>query len=78
MELIPDEVSGRAIQYARNLSPDELASSLGLRRDNVYMMLSRLRDSLEESVSLLLLMQRGRRECRELDLLLASVRGASA
>src|SRR5439155_21566610 len=69
--LNPRQYSLLDLHLRQHLSPDELASSLGLRRDNVYVMLSRLRDSLEEAVSLLLLMQRGRHECQELDGLLA-------
>ena len=70
--LNPREYSILDLHVRKELSADELAESLGLRRDNVYMMLSRLRDSLEESVVCLLLMRRGRRACPELNALLAT------
>jgi RNA polymerase sigma factor (sigma-70 family) len=55
----------------RGLTADELAASLGVRRGNVYVMLSRLRDSLEESVTAALLMRRGRDDCTQLDAILS-------
>ncbi|KKK73886.1 hypothetical protein LCGC14_2889310, partial [marine sediment metagenome] len=53
----------------KGLSADEIAASLGVRRGNVYTMLSRLRDSLEQSVAVAVLMRRGRGDCPQLDAL---------
>src|SRR5213593_964198 len=72
--LSPKEYSLLDLHLRKGLSADELARSLGLRKGAVYTMLSRLRDSLEEAVTLTLLLRRGRRECAELDTLLAALR----
>lgn len=58
------------LHVRRGLNADELAESLGLRKGNVYTMLSRLRDSLEDSVTANLLARRGRQECSALDALI--------
>jgi RNA polymerase sigma-70 factor (ECF subfamily) len=68
--LSPKEYTLLDMHLRQGLSVDELAASLGLRKGNVYTMLSRLRDSLEESVAAAFLMRRGRRECAALDALL--------
>lgn len=55
------------LSLRQHLEPEEIAQTLGTSRGNVYTMLSRLRDSLEEAVTALLLARRGRRECSEVD-----------
>ena len=62
------------LHLRKGLSPNELAETLGVRRGNIYTMLSRLRDSLEESVTAALLMRHGRRDCPELEALLSARR----
>jgi len=61
------------LHLRRGLSADELAASLNLRKSNVYNMLSRLRGSLEESVSTVLLIRHGRRDCPELNAILSEL-----
>jgi RNA polymerase sigma factor (sigma-70 family) len=68
--LSPQEYSLLDLHLRQGLDADELASSLGLAKGAVYTRLSRLRDSLDESVTAAVLMRRGRRECEELDALL--------
>ncbi len=68
--LSPKQYSLLDMHLRRGLSAEELAESLHLTRGNIYTMLTRLRDVLVESVTYVLLMRRGRAECRELDMLL--------
>ena len=46
-----------------------MGETLGLNKGAVYTRLSRLRDSLEDSVTTTLLTRRGSRECERLDML---------
>jgi RNA polymerase sigma factor (sigma-70 family) len=69
--LSPEEYSLLDMYLRKGLTPDELAESLHLRRGTVYTKISRLKDALEESVSAILLMRRGRRDCPDLDALLS-------
>ena len=68
--LNPQEYSLLDMSVRQGFSADELADALGVSKGNVYTRLSRLKDSLEESVASSLLMRRGRRECADLDGLL--------
>lgn len=68
--LNPREYTILDLHLRQGLSASELSETLGVTRGNVYTMLSRLRNSLEESVTTVLLMRRGRRDCPELDALL--------
>jgi RNA polymerase sigma factor (sigma-70 family) len=76
--LNPQEYALLDLHLRRGLDADELAEQLGLAKGAVYTRLSRLRDSLEEAVTTTLLMRRGRRECAQLDALLAELRATEA
>ncbi len=69
--LSPREYSLLDLHLRRGLSTNEMAASLGVAKGNLYTMLSRLKDSLEQSVTAALLMRRGRRDCSELDSILS-------
>jgi len=69
--LRPEEFALLDLSLRQGLSADELSESLGLRKGTLYTRLSRLKDSLEETVIAELLMRRGRRDCPELDALLS-------
>lgn len=75
--LSPREYALLDLNVRQDLGADELAEALGIRKGAVYTMLSRLRASLEESVTSVLLMRRGRRDCAELDALVTTI-GAEA
>ncbi len=70
--LSPKDYSLLDLYLRRGLSADELATSLHLRRSTVYTKISRLKNSLQESVAFVLLMRRGRRDCPQLDALLSA------
>lgn len=55
------------LNLSKGLEPQELAQELNTSIGNVYTRLSRLKRSLEESVTALLLAQMGRRQCAQLD-----------
>src|SRR3954454_2052897 len=61
-----DEYSLLDMHLRRGLDAAELADALELERGAVYTRLSRLRNSLEESVTSTLLVRRGRDDCPEL------------
>src|SRR3954454_11292588 len=61
-----DEYSLLDMHLRRGLDAAELADALELERGAVYTRLSRLRNSLEESVTSTLLVRRGRDDCSEL------------
>jgi RNA polymerase sigma-70 factor (ECF subfamily) len=71
--LSPQEYSLLDLHLRQGLTADELAAGLGLEKGAVYTRLSRLRDSLEESVASTILMRRGRRDCPDLDALLGEL-----
>jgi RNA polymerase sigma factor (sigma-70 family) len=60
------------LHVRRGLSTDDLSKTLGVPKSNLYTQLSRLKDSLEESVTVNLLMRRARNDCPELDGLAAA------
>jgi RNA polymerase sigma factor (sigma-70 family) len=60
------------LHVRRGLSADDLSQTLGVSKPNLYTQLSRLKDSLEESVTVNLLMRRARDDCPELDTLAAA------
>ena len=67
--LNPREYSLLDLHVRRGLTADELATTLGQRKGAVYTMLSRLRNSLGETVTFTLLLRQGRRDCAELSAL---------
>jgi len=60
------------LHVRRGLSTDDLSQTLGVPKSNLYTQLSRLKDSLEESVTVNLLMRRARHDCPQLDSLAAA------
>ncbi|HET9477595.1 MAG TPA: sigma-70 family RNA polymerase sigma factor, partial [Dehalococcoidia bacterium] len=70
--LNPKEYSLLDLHLRKGFTAEEMAGSLGMTRGNVHTTLFRLRRSLEESVTGLLLARRGRDDCPELDALLAN------
>ncbi len=72
----PEEYSLLDLHVRQGLGADELADSLGVSKGALYTRLSRLKDSLEESVVSTLLMRRGRRDCPELNALLSELGAA--
>jgi RNA polymerase sigma factor (sigma-70 family) len=69
--LNPDEYSLLHMHVRQGFGAAELADALELERGAVYTRLSRLRNSLEESVTSTLLVRRGRDECPELAAIVA-------
>jgi RNA polymerase sigma factor (sigma-70 family) len=69
--LNPDEYSLLDMHVRQGFDAAELADALDLERGAVYTRLSRLRDSLEESVASTLLVRRGQAECQELACIVA-------
>jgi RNA polymerase sigma factor (sigma-70 family) len=59
------------LSVRQGLSPEEIAQAMGASRGSIHTRLSRLRDALEESLTTLILAQRGRADCPELAALLA-------
>src|SRR3954447_14498757 len=66
-----DECSLLDMHVRRGFDAAELADALDLERGAVYTRLSRLRNSLEESVTSTLLVRRGREDCPELAAIVA-------
>ena len=60
------------LHLRRGLSADDLSRALGVSKGNLHTKLSRLRDSLEESVTVAVLMRRGRGDCPDLNDLFAA------
>jgi hypothetical protein len=70
--LKPREYSLLDMHLRRSLSPEEIADATGVSKRNIYVNLFRLRQSLEKSVAGMLMMRHGRRECPDLNVILAS------
>jgi RNA polymerase sigma factor (sigma-70 family) len=62
------------LHVRQGLDSAEIARVMGVSKGNAYTMMSRLRDTFEGAVAALLLVQRGRRECENLDRLLKEQR----
>jgi RNA polymerase sigma factor (sigma-70 family) len=69
--LTPDEYSLLDMHVRQGFDAEQLADALELERGAVYTRLSRLRSSLEESVTSTLLVRRGSDECPELAAIIA-------
>jgi RNA polymerase sigma factor (sigma-70 family) len=69
--LNPDEYSLLDLHVRHGFDAAELADALDLERGAVYTRLSRLRNSLEESVASTLLVRRGSEDCAELRAIIA-------
>jgi RNA polymerase sigma factor (sigma-70 family) len=69
--LRPEEYSLLDMYLRQGLNANDLAEYLGVRKGTLYTRLSRLRDSLEQSIIVDFLIRRGRRDCPELDALLS-------
>ncbi|MDE3095360.1 MAG: sigma-70 family RNA polymerase sigma factor [Chloroflexota bacterium] len=65
------------LHVRQGLDSAEIAQVLGVSKGNAYTMLSRLRDAFEGAVGALVMLQRGRRRCVDLDRLLRE-RGVTA
>ena len=70
--LNPKEYSLLDLHLRRGLSAEDLSRTLGVSKGNLHTKLSRLRDSLEESVTVSVLMRRGRGDCPDLNDLFAA------
>lgn len=69
----PKQYSLLDLHLRRRFTAEELAEGLHLTTGMIYTMLTRLRDALTESVTYVLLMRRGRRNCPDLDMLLSDM-----
>jgi len=76
--LNPDEYSLLDLHVRHGFGAADLADALELERGAVYTRLSRLRTSLEESVSLTLLVRRGSEDCPELAAIICEHDGGGA
>jgi RNA polymerase sigma factor (sigma-70 family) len=72
--LTPRQYALLDMHLRRGLTAEQIAEGLQIPPANAYTMLTRLRNGLYEAVTYQLLMTRGRRECAELDTLLARMR----
>jgi len=72
--LNPNDYALLDLSLRQDLTPAEVAQAVGARRGAINTRLSRLRDALEESFTVLLLARHGRQECSELDQLLGDVK----
>ena len=73
--LDPKQYSLLDLHLRQGLDSGEIAEVLGTSKNNAYVMMTRLRDSVEESITAFIMARRGRRECAALNDLLTS-RGA--
>jgi RNA polymerase sigma factor (sigma-70 family) len=68
--LDPKQYSHLDLHLRQGLDGREIAQVLGTSKNKASLMLSRLRDSVEESAAALIMTRRGRRECADLNNLL--------
>ena len=59
------------LQLRHGLAADEMASVLGVSRNHAHALMSRARGQLEKALSVLVVARTGRRDCPELDAMLA-------
>jgi len=67
----PAEQEVLDLQLRHGLSADEVASVLGVSRNHAHALMSRARVQLEKALSVLVVARAGRRDCPELDAMLA-------
>jgi RNA polymerase sigma factor (sigma-70 family) len=67
----PAEQEVLDLQLRHGLSADEVASVLGVSRNHAHALMSRARGQLEKALSVLVVARTGRRDCPELDAMLA-------
>lgn len=63
------------LNVRQGLDGQELADAMGMKASQVYVLMSRMRDQVERSLSALLVARTGRRDCPELDALLVDWKG---
>lgn len=68
--LDPKQYSLLDLHLRQGLDSGEIAEVLGTTKNNAYVMMSRLKDGVEESITAFIMARRGRRECADLDDLL--------
>jgi len=68
--LDPKQYSLLDLHLRQGLDSGEIAEVLGTSKNNAYVMMSRLKDSVEESITTFIMARRGRRECADLNELL--------
>ncbi|HWC30562.1 MAG TPA: RNA polymerase sigma factor, partial [Dehalococcoidia bacterium] len=61
------------LSVRQNLNSEELAEVLGVTRNNAYVMVNRMKSALESAIGALVLLRNGRRECSELNAVLANL-----
>jgi RNA polymerase sigma factor (sigma-70 family) len=61
------------LSVRQNLSNEELAQVLGVKRNNAYVMVNRMKQAMEGAIGSLVLLRNGRRECADLDAALRSL-----
>jgi RNA polymerase sigma factor (sigma-70 family) len=64
------------LSVRQNLSSEELAQVLGVKRNNAYVMVNRMKQTMESAIGSLVLLRNGRRQCAELDATLRSLQVA--
>src|SRR5581483_9984815 len=67
----PAEQEVLELQLRHGLAADEVASVLGVSRNHAHALMSRARGQLEKALSVLVVARTGRRDCPELDTMLA-------
>jgi RNA polymerase sigma factor (sigma-70 family) len=70
-DLSPSDYMLLDMNLRQGLTPEDLAEALGMRQGALYLSLSQAKNTLEETVTYTLLLRRGRKDCPELDSLLA-------
>lgn len=71
--LTPQDYALLDMHVRQSLTTEEMAEALEVRTGSLYTRLSRLRDNLEESLTVELLRRRGRKDCAELDAIIAAL-----
>jgi RNA polymerase sigma factor (sigma-70 family) len=65
--LDPRTYSVLDLSVRQNLSNEEMAEVLGVKRNNAYVMVNRMKQAMESAIGSLVLLRNGRHECAELD-----------